>query len=776
MYVQWRSGSEDFAGGDRTIALTGQALKDALINASYTLTGLEAGTTYFVRVGRCIVTGLASCAISNVVSGIPVDETAPVPVLVRVSEDAMTVDIVFDEDLDTTRSAPAASAFMVTVGTADPVAVAPASVAFHSTDADTFTLTMSTATAGRPQVSVDYTKPELNALADLAGNVGDDGFPQQGVYAPAAPAAPALTAGEAVLDVAWTAPTDDGGRPVTGYTVQWRTTSQTWDVAVAASQTASVTASPYQITGLTNGAQYFVRVVAVSDAGPGPASPEAAATPMAAPTITSVDVTSTPKAATDTYGVGEDIEITVTFDEAVTVTGDVDFTISVAGAVQARLLSGNGATALVFAYTVQAGDTDTNGIFIGNHATPTTTFNLQTDQSIVGAVSGLDAVLEHVGSGSGLAGHKVNGSLTGADARLSALSLSGITLDQTFAGNLTEYTASADVASTTVTATPVQSGAGAAITPDDADDDSSNDHQVALVAGENTITVTVTSSNGNSTRTYTITVDRAATVISNDANLSALTVDGTSVTGFAVNTVSYTMNVAGTVNQVTVAATKSDTNADVDITPADADSDSSNGHQVNLDVGENTVTVTVTAEDGTTTKTYTITITRAADDDLRALTIDGTSVTDFAADTTIYTMNVAGSVNRVTVEATKSNSNADVDITPADADAATGHQVDLSGGKNVITVTVTAEDGATTKDYTVTITRASVPHDWDLRPPGIAIGSDVPRADRHFHDARRHVRGHRRLRRPRAGGAGRPDPGPRRHPRLQPAVRGAGRD
>ena len=135
----------------------------------------------------------------------------------------MTVDIVFDEDLDTTRSAPAASAFMVTVGTADPVAVAPASVAFHSTDADTFTLTMSTATAGRPQVSVDYTKPELNALADLAGNVGDDGFPQQGVYAPAAPDAPALTAGEAVLDVAWTAPTDDGGRPVTGYTVQWRT-------------------------------------------------------------------------------------------------------------------------------------------------------------------------------------------------------------------------------------------------------------------------------------------------------------------------------------------------------------------------------------------------------------------------------------------------------------------------------------------------------------------------------------------------------------------------
>ena len=453
----------------------------------------------------------------------------------------MTVDIVFDEDLDTTRSAPAASAFMVTVGTAS--AVAPASVAFHSTDADTFTLTMSTATAGRPQVSVDYTKPASNTLADPAGNEVESFLPQQGVYAPAAPAAPALTAGETVLDVAWTAPTDDGGRPVTGYTVQWRTVSQTWDAAIAASQTASVTASPYQITGLTNGTQYFVRVVAVSDAGPGPASPEATATPIPAPTITSVELTSTPKATTDTYGLGEDIVVTVTFDEAVTVTGAVDFTISVSGAEQARLVSGNGATALVFAYTVQAGDTDANGIFIGDHNSPTTTFNLQAGQSIVSAMSGVDALLEHDRPGF-KPNHKVNGTLTGADARLSALSLRGITLDQTFAGTFTVYTASADVASTTVTATPVQSGASAVITPDDADDDSSNDHQVALVAGENTITVVVTSSNGNSTRTYTITVDRAATVISNDANLSALTVNGTSVTGFAVNTVSYTMNVA----------------------------------------------------------------------------------------------------------------------------------------------------------------------------------------------------------------------------------------
>ena len=75
------------------------------------------------------------------------------------------------------------------------------------------------------------------------------------------------------------------------------------------------------------------------------------------------------------------------------------------------------------------------------------------------------------------------------------------------------------------------------------------------------------------------------------------------------------------------------------------------------------------------------------------------------------------------MDITPAESDTNADITPADDADTTDHQVDLSGGKNVITVTVTAVDGATTKDYTVTITRASVPHDWDLRPPGIVTGT-----------------------------------------------------
>ena len=220
-----------------------------------------------------------------------------------------------------------------------------------------------------------------------------------------------------------------------------------------------------------------------------------------------VAVTSSPQAGTSTYGLGEDIEITVTFSEAVTVNGAVDFGLSVSGPRRAPLVDGNGTTELVFAYTVQAGDADDNGIWIGDPSHDTNpTFALQTGQSIVGAESGLDAVLEHDRLET-RSGHKVYGTLTGADTTLSSLSLSGITLDQTFAATTESYTASAAVASTTVTATPVQSGAGVVITPTDADANTT-DHQVTLAAGENTITVTVTATNGSSTRTYTITVTR----------------------------------------------------------------------------------------------------------------------------------------------------------------------------------------------------------------------------------------------------------------------------
>ena len=115
------------------------------------------------------------------------------------STDGTAIDIVFDENLDASGSAPAADAFEVTVdgGTA----VNPASVAFHATDADTVVLTMSPAIAAGGTVTVAYDEPTSNALADAASNEVADFTGKAVLNRPAAPVV-TLTAGDEKLTAA----------------------------------------------------------------------------------------------------------------------------------------------------------------------------------------------------------------------------------------------------------------------------------------------------------------------------------------------------------------------------------------------------------------------------------------------------------------------------------------------------------------------------------------------------------------------------------------------
>ena len=186
-------------------------------------------------------------------------------------------------------------------------------------------------------------------------------------------------------------------------------------------------------------------------------------------------------------------------------------------------------------------------------------------------------------------------STASSDAKLSALSLSGIDIE--FDADTMAYTASvgSDVESTTIMATKPL-GAKMAIMPADSDADMEG-HQVALTPGNNTVTVTVTAEDGSATMTYTVTIG----VGSDDTSLSSISLADSSgmnvpLTGSAPN---YAASVAGSVESVTVMATATDANASV----------SGDGMQT-LAVGENTITVTVTAENGTM-MTYTIEVTRA---------------------------------------------------------------------------------------------------------------------------------------------------------------------
>jgi uncharacterized repeat protein (TIGR02543 family) len=88
----------------------------------------------------------------------------------------------------------------------------------------------------------------------------------------------------------------------------------------------------------------------------------------------------------------------------------------------------------------------------------------------------------------------------------------------------------------------------------------------------------------------------------------------------------------------------------------------------------------------------------SANANLASLSLDaGTLNPLFSANTTAYTALVSSTTGSVTVTVTVADSKAAVSQSP------TTNPVSLSGNSTVITITVTAEDGSTTKDYTITV-------------------------------------------------------------------------
>ena len=199
------------------------------------------------------------------------------------------------------------------------------------------------------------------------------------------------------------------------------------------------------------------------------------------------------------------------------------------------------------------------------------------------------------------------------NATLSALALSGVTLNPAFGSSTLEYTANVPhtLASTTVTATKSDEGATVVISPRDANATMAG-HQVELNVGGTTIAAAVTAADGTTTQTYEVVVTRAAPTASTDATLSSLELDGVTLDPlFNSGVGTYKASVATTVTSTTVTVKTSQAAAPTPtIMPIDADGNTA-GHQVGLGVGETEITVDVTAPDGVATMKYTVTVTRA---------------------------------------------------------------------------------------------------------------------------------------------------------------------
>ena len=117
------------------------------------------------------------------------------------------------------------------------------------------------------------------------------------------------------------------------------------------------------------------------------------------PTVSNIEVSSDP--GTDrTYAVDDEIQVTVTFSETVAVTGTPELTLELGGGQRtATYEGGSGTAALVFGYTVAAGESDMDGV------------GVEADSLSGGTIrdgAGHNAVLDHQAVAAN-ASHKVDG-------------------------------------------------------------------------------------------------------------------------------------------------------------------------------------------------------------------------------------------------------------------------------------------------------------------------------------------------------------------------------
>lgn len=212
--------------------------------------------------------------------------------------------------------------------------------------------------------------------------------------------------------------------------------------------------------------------------------------------------------------------------------------------------------------------------------------------------------------------------------------------------------------------------------------------QVKATSLTKTDTITVTAQDGTVNK-YTVKFVLAAP--SNDATLSDLALDGTTISGFKADSVLFPVELPfGTTDVPEVTAIATHDSAVVVITQAATLND--------------TAIAVVTAQDGTTVKTYKVSFTVAkvisSDATLQNIKVDGLSLADFVSDKYLYAIELPFGTTAVpNVQGVKNNLAATVVTDTAKTLADT------------TVITVTAQDGITILHYKVAFIMADPVYD-----------------------------------------------------------------
>ena len=180
--------------------------------------------------------------------------------------------------------------------------------------------------------------------------------------------------------------------------------------------------------------------------------------------------------------------------------------------------------------------------------------------------------------------------------------------------------------------------------------------------------------------------------LSSNAYLSSLQINVEGISPrFNKNTTKYYLTVDNTIDSIKVTAIPEDKNAKIDILG-----------NTNLELGSNTITIQVTAENKTLQRNYLIEVTKTddpnnANTNLENLAIENVTLTpEFRGDVLEYSASVGSDIETLNILAVPEIEGANVNITGGDK---------LIFGNNVITITVTAKNGTSIKNYNVNIYR-----------------------------------------------------------------------
>ncbi len=290
------------------------------------------------------------------------------------------------------------------------------------------------------------------------------------------------------------------------------------------------------------------------------------------------------------------------------------------------------------------------------------------------------------------------------DANLSNIALSSGTLTPVFVPAIASYKTTVN-GITNVILTPTTADPTATVTVNGAVTTSGAGVPVALITGANTVTTVVTAQDGKTTKSYTTTVILAPNddaQIATIATSPAISLSGTTGAGY----LNFKSSVENSITSIQEIVTTKDPLATMTVngTPVTPGGLSQN---IPLAVGQNTITTVITAQDGVTRKSVTLTITRAPSDnaDLSDLTLsNGTLAPAFVSSINNYKAAV-NYIDRVTITPTTSDPNATLTVNGAAVISGTPVPVRLVNGINTITTVITAQDGVTSKTYTVNLTR-----------------------------------------------------------------------